>query len=235
MAKLSSLQNFVLVLWLSIERTTDFHFDEILQLFDSNAHLYVAGFVKQKVYNSKTGMDALVVTPISQAQAKQRAGRAGRTGPGKCYRLYTERAYRDEMLATPVPEIQRTNLAATVLQLKAMGINDLIHFDFMDAPPVEAMIHALEMLHTLSALDDEGLLTRLGRRMAEFPLEPNLSKMLIMSVHLQCSDEILTIVSMLSVQNVFYRPKEKQALADQRKAKFNQVSEADQAAEATRK
>ena len=79
------------------------------------------GFVKQKVYNSKTGMDALVVTPISQAQAKQRAGRAGRTGPGKCYRLYTERAYRDEMLATPVPEIQRTNLASTVLQLKAMG------------------------------------------------------------------------------------------------------------------
>ena len=181
------------------------------------------GFVKQKVYNSKTGMDALVVTPISQAQAKQRAGRAGRTGPGKCYRLYTERAYRDEMLATPVPEIQRTNLASTVLQLKAMGINDLLHFDFMDAPPVEAMIHALELLHTLSALDDEGLLTRLGRRMAEFPLDPNLSKMLIMSVNLQCSDEILTIVSMLSVQNVFYRPKEKQELADQKKAKFNQA------------
>ena len=181
------------------------------------------GFVKQKVYNSKTGMDALVVTPISQAQAKQRAGRAGRTGPGKTYRLYTERAYRDEMLATPVPEIQRTNLASTVLQLKAMGINDLLHFDFMDAPPVEAMIHALELLHTLSALDDEGLLTRLGRRMAEFPLDPNLSKMLIMSVNLQCSDEILTIVSMLSVQNVFYRPKEKQEMADQKKAKFNQA------------
>jgi len=180
------------------------------------------GFVKQKVYNSKTGMDSLVVTPISQAAAKQRAGRAGRTGPGKTYRLFTERAYRDEMLPTPVPEIQRTNLADTVLKLKAMGINDLIGFDFMDAPPVEAMIHALELLHTLSALDDEGLLTRLGRRMAEFPLEPNLSKMLIMSVSLGCSDEILTIVSMLSVQNVFYRPKEKQAIADQRKAKFNQ-------------
>ncbi|KAF7286144.1 hypothetical protein GWI33_007392 [Rhynchophorus ferrugineus] len=155
------------------------------------------GFVKQKVYNSKTGMDSLVVTPISQAQAKQRAGRAGRTGPGKCYRLYTERAYRDEMLPTPVPEIQRTNLATTVLQLKTMGINDLLHFDFMDAPPVESLIMALEQLHSLSALDDEGLLTRLGRRMAEFPLEPNLSKMLIM-------------------------PKDKQALADQKKAKFNQ-------------
>jgi len=180
------------------------------------------GFVKQKVYNSKTGMDSLVVTPISQANAKQRAGRSGRTGPGKTYRLYTERAYRDEMLPTPVPEIQRTNLASTVLQLKAMGINDLIGFDFMDAPPVEAMVHALELLHTLSALDDEGLLTRLGRRMAEFPLDPNLAKMLIMSVQLQCSDEILTIVAMLTMQNVFYRPKEKQAVADQKKAKFNQ-------------
>ncbi|XP_042908031.2 ATP-dependent RNA helicase DHX8 isoform X3 [Parasteatoda tepidariorum] len=180
------------------------------------------GFVKQNVYNSKTGMDSLVVTPISQAQAKQRAGRAGRTGPGKCYRLYTERSYRDEMLTTPVPEIQRTNLAATVLQLKAMGINDLLSFDFMDAPPPESLIMALEQLHSLSALDDEGLLTRLGRRMAEFPMEPSLSKMLIMSVHLGCSEEILTIVSMLSVQNVFYRPKDKQALADQKKAKFNQ-------------
>lgn len=181
------------------------------------------GFVKQKVYNSKTGMDSLVVTPISQAAAKQRAGRAGRTGPGKTYRLYTERAYRDEMLPTPVPEIQRTNLATTVLQLKTMGINDLLHFDFMDAPPVESLVMALETLHSLSALDDEGLLTRLGRRMAEFPLEPNLSKMLIMSVSLQCSDEILTIVSMLSVQNVFYRPKDKQSVADQKKAKFNQT------------
>ena len=84
-----------------------------------------------------------ITTPLTyvlhiQAQAKQRAGRAGRTGPGKCYRLYTERAYRDEMLPTAVPEIQRTNLASTVLSLKAMGVNDLITFDFMDPPPMEA-------------------------------------------------------------------------------------------------
>ena len=90
------------------------------------------GFVKQKVYNSKAGIDALVVVPISQAQAKQRQGRAGRTGPGKCYRLYTERAFTDEMLPTAVPEIQRTNLASTILSLKAMGINDLLSFEFMD-------------------------------------------------------------------------------------------------------
>jgi ATP-dependent RNA helicase DHX8/PRP22 len=181
------------------------------------------GFVKQKVYNSKTGMDSLVVTPISQAQAKQRAGRAGRTGPGKCYRLYTERAYNEEMLAASVPEIQRTNLASTVLQLKAMGINDLLNFDFMDKPPAESLVAALELLFYLEALDDEGLLTRVGRRMAEFPLEPNLSKILIMSVHLGCSEEVLTIVSMLSVQNVWFRPKDQQQLADQKKAKFNQV------------
>ena len=103
---------------------------------------------------------------MSQAQAKQRAGRAGRTGPGKTYRLYTERAYRDEMLPTNIPEIQRTNLASTVLSLKAMGINDLLSFDFMDAPPMQTLISAMEQLHALSALDDEGLLTRLGRRVS---------------------------------------------------------------------
>jgi ATP-dependent RNA helicase DHX8/PRP22 len=180
------------------------------------------GFVKQNAYDAKVGMDSLIVTPISQAQARQRSGRAGRTGPGKCYRLYTEAAYRNEMLPNPVPEIQRTNLANTVLNLKAMGINDLLHFDFMDPPPIQTLLIALEQLYALSALDDEGLLTRLGRKMAEFPLEPPLAKMLIQSVDLGCSEEILTIVAMLSVQNVFYRPKEKQSAADQKKAKFHQ-------------
>ena len=182
------------------------------------------GFVKQKVYNTKCGLDALVITPISQAQAKQRSGRAGRIGPGKCYRLYTERAYQDEMFPTAVPEIQRTNLASAVLSLKAMGINDLLSFDFMDSPPMETLIMAMEQLHSLSAYDDEGLLTRIGKRMAEFPLEPQLCKTLIKSVHLGCSVEVLTIVSMLSVQNVFYRPMvHEQSIADQRKTKFHQL------------
>eukprot|EP01017_Pseudomicrothorax_dubius_P030158 TRINITY_DN3733_c0_g3_i2.p1 TRINITY_DN3733_c0_g3~~TRINITY_DN3733_c0_g3_i2.p1 ORF type:complete len:644 (-),score=170.90 TRINITY_DN3733_c0_g3_i2:54-1913(-) len=179
------------------------------------------GFAKINVYNPKLGMDTLVIAPISQASARQRAGRAGRTGPGKCYRLYTEHAYKHEMMPVTVPEIQRTNLAHTVLLLKAMGINDLINFDFMDPPPVQTLIAALETLYALSALDEEGLLTRLGRKMAEFPLEPQLSKMLITSVDLGCSDEIITIVAMLSVQNVFYRPKAQQALADQKRAKFH--------------
>mmetsp|Transcript_59581 Transcript_59581/g.172565 ORF Transcript_59581/g.172565 Transcript_59581/m.172565 type:complete len:1152 (+) Transcript_59581:228-3683(+) len=180
------------------------------------------GMAKMKTYNAKTGMDSLLITPISQANARQRAGRAGRTGPGKCYRLYTELAYRNEMLPTQVPEIQRTNLANVVILLKAMGINDMLGFDFMDPPPVETLINALESLWTLGALDDEGLLTRLGRKMAEFPMEPNLSKMLLTAVDLRCSDEIMTIVAMLSVQNVFYRPKDKQALSDQKKSTFHQ-------------
>jgi len=108
------------------------------------------------------------------------------------------------------------------LTLKAMGINDLLHFDFMDPPPVQTLITALEQLYQLGALDEEGLLTKLGRKMAEFPLDPSLSKMLIYSTQLGCSDEILTIVAMLNVQNIFYRPKDKQAKADEKKAKFHQ-------------
>lgn len=180
------------------------------------------GFVKQNAYDARLGMDSLVVTPISQAQARQRSGRAGRTGPGKCYRLYTEAAYRNEMLPNPIPDIQRQNLASTILMLKAMGINDLINFDFMDPPPAQTLLTALETLYALSALDDEGLLTRLGRKMADFPMDPQLAKTLIASVDFGCSEEILTIVAMLSVQNVFYRPKDKQAQADAKRAKFFQ-------------
>jgi len=179
------------------------------------------GFVKQNAYDPKLGMDSLVVVPISQAQANQRAGRAGRTGPGKCFRLYTEAAYNSEMLPTTIPEIQRQNLAHTILMLKAMGIDDLLNFDFMDPPPVKTMLTALEELYALSALDDEGLLTRLGRKMSGFPMQPSLAKVLIAAVDMECSDEMLTIVAMLSVPQVFYRPKEKQDHADKKKSKFH--------------
>ncbi|KAK6437454.1 DEAH-box ATP-dependent RNA helicase prp22, partial [Oleoguttula sp. CCFEE 5521] len=183
------------------------------------------GFVKQTAYDAKLGMDRLQVTPISQAQAKQRAGRAGRTGPGKCFRLYTESAFQSEMLPTTIPEIQRQNLANTILMLKAMGINDLLGFDFMDPPPTNTMLTALEELYALSALDEEGLLTRLGRRMADFPMEPSLAKSLIMSIELGCSDEMLSIVAMISaVQTVFHRPKDKQQQADAKKAKFHDAA-----------
>ncbi|GLT78690.1 hypothetical protein SLA2020_502180 [Shorea laevis] len=180
------------------------------------------GFAKQNIYNPKQGLDSLVITPISQASAKQRAGRAGRTGPGKCYRLYTEAAFRNEMAQTTTPEIQRINLGTTTLTMKAMGINDLLSFDFMDPPSPQALISAMEQLYSLGALDEEGLLTRLGGKMAEFPLDPPLSKMLLASIDLGCSDEILTIIAMIQTGNIFYRPREKQAQADQKRAKFFQ-------------
>jgi len=181
------------------------------------------GMAKINAYNPKLGMDSLVVTPISQASAKQRAGRAGRTGPGKCFRLFTELAFKSEMLPTNVPEIQRTNLGNVVLQLKSMGINNLLSFDFMDPPPAQTLVAALEKLFALGALDDDGLLTRMGRKMAAFPLDPVLSKTLISSVELGCSEEVVTVVAMLSVENIFFRPKEKQAQADQKKARFHQA------------
>lgn len=183
------------------------------------------GFVKVNAYDLKLGMDSLIVSPISQAQANQRSGRAGRTGPGKCYRLYTELAFKQEMLPNTIPEIQRQNLSSTILMLKAMGINDLINFEFMDPPPINTMITALQELYTLEALDDQGLLTDLGRKMADFPMNPALAKTLIRSAEEQfgCSDEILSIVAMLSVQTIFYRPRDKrqQQLADQKKSRFN--------------
>ena len=180
------------------------------------------GFSKQNIYDPNLGMDSLLVTPISQASARQRAGRAGRTGPGKCFRLYTELAFNSEMLATSVPELQRTNLSSVVLQLKAMGINDLLNFDFMDRPPMQTLIAALESLYALGALDEEGLLTRIGRKLANFPLDPILAKTLVGSTELGCAEEVLTIVAMLTVENIFYRPREKQSQADQKKARFLQ-------------
>ena len=182
------------------------------------------GFVKQDAYDAKLGMDSLIVTPISQAQASQRAGRAGRTGPGKCFRLYTESAYQSEMLPSPIPAIQRQNVATTILMLKAMGINDILRFDFMDPPPINTTLAALEELYALGALDDEGILTRLGRRIADFPLDSSLAKVLIVASDLSCSDEILSIIAMLNLPNIFHRRKDKQTQADQKKSQFHHPS-----------
>ncbi|XP_069799913.1 pre-mRNA-splicing factor ATP-dependent RNA helicase DHX16 [Dendropsophus ebraccatus] len=179
------------------------------------------GFCKQKSYNARTGMESLIVTPCSKASANQRAGRAGRVAAGKCFRLYTAWAYKNEMEDTTVPEIQRTNLGNVVLLLKSLGINDLIHFDFMDPPPHETLVLALEQLYALGALNHLGELTKLGRRMAELPVDPMLSKMILASEKYGCSEQILTIAAMLSVNNaIFYRPKDKLVHADTARANF---------------
>lgn len=104
------------------------------------------GFAKQKVYNPRIRVESLLVSPISKASAQQRAGRAGRTRPGKCFRLYTEKAYKTEMQDNTYPEILRSNLGSVVLQLKKLGIDDLVHFDFMD-PPGKTLFYFLPIFN----------------------------------------------------------------------------------------
>ncbi|GBF92309.1 pre-mRNA-splicing factor ATP-dependent RNA helicase [Raphidocelis subcapitata] len=173
------------------------------------------GFAKQNSYNPRTGMESLLVAPISRASANQRAGRAGRTSAGKCYRIYTHWAFMNEMDPDTVPEIQRTNLGNVVLLLKSLGIHDLVNFDFMDPPPAEALLRALEQLYALGALNDRGELTKLGRRMAEFPLDPQLAKALLASEKFGVSEDVATVCAMVSIGSaVFYRPKDKALHAD---------------------
>ena len=187
---------------------------------DGVKYVIDTGLCKLKVYNPKIGMDALRVTPISQANANQRGGRAGRTGPGLCFRLYTEHSFNSEMWENNVPEIQRTNLANVVLLLKSLKIDNLLEFDFMDAPPHDTILNSMYQLWQLGALDDKGDLTELGKIMVEFPLDPALSKILIVSEKYGCSSEIATIVSMLNVQSIFVRPKDYEKQADLARERF---------------
>ncbi|KAI0468673.1 P-loop containing nucleoside triphosphate hydrolase protein [Xylaria cf. heliscus] len=187
---------------------------------DGIMYVVDAGYSKMKVYNPRMGMDTLQITPISQANAGQRAGRAGRTGPGRAFRLFTEKAFKDELYIQTIPEIQRTNLSNTVLLLKSLGVRDLLDFDFMDPPPQDTITTSMFDLWALGALDNLGELTDLGAKMNAFPMDPSLAKLLIMSEEYGCSEEMVTIVSMLSVPNVFYRPKERQEESDAAREKF---------------
>ncbi|XP_050367474.1 probable pre-mRNA-splicing factor ATP-dependent RNA helicase DEAH2 isoform X2 [Argentina anserina] len=179
---------------------------------DGIVYVIDPGFSKQKVYNPRVRVESLLVSPISKASAHQRSGRAGRTRPGKCFRLYTEKSFHNDLVPQTYPEILRSNLANTVLTLKKLGIDDLVHFDFMDPPAPETLMRALEVLNYLGALDDEGNLTKLGEIMSEFPLDPQMSKMLVVSPEFNCSNEILSISAMLSGRLKKLRMKQKLGL-----------------------
>jgi len=188
---------------------------------DGVVYVIDPGFTKQMEHNTRTGIDCLLVTRISREQAQQRAGRAGRTAPGKAYRLYTESSFK-YMPETQVPEIQRSNLNSVLLQLVASGIRDPVNFDFIDAPPRDALVKGMECLRTLGAVDEDGFLSEVGGKIVEFPVDPSLAKMLVTAADYSCSEEILTIVALLSVQSVFYRPmKKKQELANMCKEQLN--------------
>ncbi|GBG26225.1 ATP-dependent RNA helicase dhx8 [Hondaea fermentalgiana] len=187
---------------------------------DGIRYVIDSGMCKLKVFNPRVGMDALRVTPVSQANANQRAGRAGRTARGFCWRMYTENQFVHELLPAQVPEIQRTNLGNVVLLLKTIGVRDLLSFDFMDPPPKENIVDSMYQLWVLGALDGAGELTALGTQMAKYPLDPPLAKMLISARELGCAEDMLTVVSMLSVPEVFYRPAERAEESDQARERF---------------
>ena len=188
---------------------------------DGIVYVIDPGFCKQNAYNPRSGMEQLTVVPVSKAASNQRAGRAGRVRAGKCYRLYTKWCFEHELDDDNAPEIQRSNLGSVTLMLKSLGIDDLMHFDFLDRPPAETFMKSLELLYALGALNDSGDLTKLGRRMAEFPADPMQAKALCGSEKYKCVDEIVTICAMLGVGNsVFYCPKERKIHADNARKNF---------------
>lgn len=178
------------------------------------------GFSKQKVYNPRARVESLLVSPISRASASQRAGRAGRTRPGKCFRLYTSLSFERDLTESTHPEILRSNLSSVVLQLKRLGVDDLVHFDFLDPPAPETLMRALENLNYLGVLDDDGELTDMGDRIADFPLDPQLASAIMHAPRYKCLKEMLSLVATLSVPSLFVRPRDNAKRADDAKMRF---------------
>jgi ATP-dependent RNA helicase DDX35 len=173
---------------------------------DGIVYVVDTGFVKLRAFNPLTGIETLTATPVSKASATQRAGRAGRTRPGKCFRLYTESNF-EQLMESTIPEIQRSNLAPVILQLKALGIDNIVRFPFLTSPPSELIIRALELLYSLGALDTYAKLTSpLGTRMAELAVEPMMAKTLLSASSFGCLSEILTIAAMTSLGGSVWVP-----------------------------
>lgn len=186
---------------------------------DGIVYVIDCGYSKLRAYDPSTGIETLTPVPISKASATQRTGRAGRTKPGKCFRLYTEQTF-EHLPEVTVPEIQRSNLAPVVLQLKALGIDNIVRFDFLTPPPSELVVRGFELLYSLGAVDDYAKLTKpLGLRMAELAVEPMMAKVLLSATSFGCLSEILSIAAMTSLQGSvwFHHEGEKKATESARR------------------
>lgn len=166
-----------------------------------------SGLVKLPYFDPVAGLERLVVGPISRASAQQRAGRAGRLFAGQCYRLYTEPYLHTTMVAETQPEILRTNVTSFLLTLKSLGVDNLLAFELMDTPSVEALQHGLESLHVLGAIDETTQLTSLGLDLASFPVEPRVARMLLQSLSEDCSWPVLAVASIMQVHDVLQPPR----------------------------
>ncbi|EDL44125.1 pre-mRNA splicing factor RNA helicase, putative [Plasmodium vivax] len=193
---------------------TSITIDNIVYVIDS-------GLCKQKVYNPNSGVESLVTLPCSKASVNQRTGRAGRKQDGKCFRLFTKKSFID-LNDNSVPEIQRCEVSSMILLLKSLGMDDIINFDFLDPPSPVVIIKGLELLYSLGALNDEGNLTKTGRKMAEFPTDVKSSKMILSaSDKYNCVEEVLCITAMLTHANsIFYVQKGKEKEAENVKKMF---------------
>uniref|UniRef100_A0A7E4VU60 RNA helicase n=1 Tax=Panagrellus redivivus TaxID=6233 RepID=A0A7E4VU60_PANRE len=190
------------------------------------AYVVDCGFVKMRIADPANGIESLMLVPVSQAAADQRAGRAGRLRAGKCFRMYPEAEYKKLLTAT-VPEIQRCHLAPVILQLKTLGVANVVKFHYLARPRVKALATGFDLLHALGAVDNEGALTNpLGLKMCTLPLPPMHAKVLLSSEQFGCSEEILTILAMMQIQEPFDIPKNARHNAELTKREFS-VAEGD--------
>ncbi len=183
------------------------------------------GLIKQMAYLPHAAMSSLQAVEHSRAGCDQRTGRAGRTAPGLCLRLYTRENYASREAFTS-PEILRSSLEQVILQMKAMGMDDatIDNFDFLDAPSKEAFVAARATLHSIGAIDDEGHLTDDGHFMTKIPLPPIVTRMILSARTHGCVEAVVTIAASFSTRSIFVRPQDKQAEADAARAQFRDPS-----------
>ncbi|HML81689.1 MAG TPA: ATP-dependent RNA helicase HrpA [Thiomonas arsenitoxydans] len=179
-----------------------------------------AGLARVKRYSYRNKVEMLQVEPISQAAAQQRAGRCGRVANGVCIRLYDEAEFAERPRFT-TPEIQRSSLAAVILRMKALGLDSIEQFPFIEPPPGKAIADGYQLLTELGAVDDRNALTPLGRELARLPLDPRIGRMILEARNREALTEVLIIAAALSVQDPRERPAEAQQAADEAHRKFS--------------
>lgn len=179
-----------------------------------------AGTARVKRYALRTKVEQLMVEPISQAAANQRAGRCGRVADGVCIRLYAEEDFQQRPAFTD-PEILRSSLAGVILRMKSLGLGDVVNFPFLQAPSGRAIADGYQLLAELGAVDERGELLPLGRELARLPLDPRVGRMMLEARTRGALAEVLVIAAALSVQDVRDRPLHEQAQADQAHARFD--------------
>lgn len=179
-----------------------------------------SGLARVKRYSLRSKVEQLQIEPISQAAANQRAGRCGRVAEGICIRLYDEQDFARRPRYTD-PEILRSSLAGVILRMKALGLGDIEAFPFLEAPSRRAVADGLQTLTELGALDEQGMLTALGRELARLPLDPRIGRMLVEGQRRGALAEVLVVASALSLQDVRERPLEHAAKADAAHARFD--------------